>query len=67
MRSSSESSFSSGFLTATILASSMATVSAQSPLPQPQFIAILTGQLNATYRDQTIGPFGTRHHLEASG
>ena len=67
MRSSSESSFSSGFLAATILASSMATVSAQSPLPPPQFTAILTGQLNATYQDQATGLFGTRHNLEASG
>ena len=52
---------------AAVLASSAATVSAQSPLPPPQFTAILTGQLNATYQDQATGLFGTRHNLEASG
>ena len=67
MRSSS--SFKFPFLAAAVLrlASSTATVSAQSALPPPQFAAILTGQFTGFNENQTQGPFGTRDHIEASG
>ena len=63
----SSNSFFSFVAAAVVLASSAATVSAQTPLPAPQFTAILMGQVNGSTHLHATGPFGTRDHSEASG
>ena len=43
------------------------TVSAQSPLPTPQFEPLFAGQVSISSRRNTTGLFGTRIHYAISG
>ncbi|PIL23494.1 hypothetical protein GSI_14805 [Ganoderma sinense ZZ0214-1] len=52
---------------AAILAATTVMVSAQNPLPTPQFEPLFAGEITLTSGINTTSPFGTRVHYDVSG